>query len=71
MGNPLLNRVGANAAPHGADISAILQGFNTFRQGFQGDPNLIIKNALSSGKVTQSQVDSAYNTARQILGMLR
>jgi hypothetical protein len=62
--NPLANMGGAGM---GNNPMAIMQRFQEFRRQFpqNANPNEILNNLLSSGKVTQAQVEQATQMARQ------
>lgn len=50
----------------------MLQQFNQFRQSLNGqDPNAILNNLISSGKVTQAQVQQATELAKQFSFLIK
>lgn len=51
------------------DINQFMQGLNELKSK-GGDPNQIIQQMLSSGRITQSQLNMAVNRAQQIMKML-
>lgn len=51
-------------------IQQMLQQFNQFRQTFQGDPRQKVQELVNSGKVSQSQYNSAYQMAQQFQKMM-
>lgn len=51
-------------------ISALIQKFQQFQQGFKGDANQQIKQLLDSGKITQDQHNQALQMAQQLQKML-
>lgn len=68
MSNPLFNLLGGGQQqlpniPGLGNISGLLTQFNQFRQGFQGDPHQQIQQMLSSGQVSQDQVNQAIQLA--------
>lgn len=67
MANPLLNKVNNKGNNNNNGAIDFLNQFNDFRSNFQGNPNQILRNAINSGKVTQSQVDDAYNKAQKLM----
>ena len=50
--------------------NSLLQRFQQFRQGFQGDPRQQIQQMLNSGKVSQAQYNQAVQMANQLRQML-
>ena len=48
----------------------IIQQFNQFRQNFRGDPQQVLQQLMSSGKVSKQQYEQAANAARQLMKML-
>lgn len=48
----------------------IMQMFQQFQQSFRGDPQQMIQQMLNSGKVSQSQYNSAVQMAQQFQKML-
>ena len=62
--NPLFNALNGNCQ------SNMLQQFQRFMQQMQGkDPNQVINELVSSGKVSQAQLDAAQKQAQQMQGM--
>ena len=55
-GNPLMN---------------LIQQFQNFRRGFQGNPHQQVQQLLQSGRVSQAQYDNAVKMAQQLQGMLK
>lgn len=51
------------------DINQFMQGLNELKNK-GGDPNQMIQQMLSSGRITQSQLNMAVNRAQQIMRML-
>ena len=50
----------------------ILQRFNEFRNQMQGkDPNEVLNNLISSGQVTNEQVQQAVSQAKQLTNILK
>lgn len=48
----------------------ILQQFQQFQQSFKGDPQQVLQQLISSGKVSQQQIDQAMQMARQLRQMI-
>ena len=67
MSNPLFNLLGGGQQlpniPGLGNISWFLAQFNQFMQGFHGDPHQQIQQMLSSGQVSQDQVNQAIQVA--------
>lgn len=68
MSNPLFNLLGGGqqqlpSIPGLGNIGGLLNQFNQFRQGFHGDPHQQIQQMLSSGQVSQDQVNQAIQVA--------
>lgn len=61
MANPIYQALGGN------NQSNMLQQFQQFMNQMRGkDPNAIIQEMISSGKVSQQQLDAAQRQAQQI-----
>ena len=64
MANPIYQALGGN------NQSNMLQQFQQFMNQMRGkDPNAIIQEMISSGKVSQQQLDAAQRQAQQMQGM--
>ncbi len=64
MSNPLFNMLGGNRQ------NPMMQQFPEFMRQMKGkDPNAVINEMVSSGKLSQQQLDQAQHQARQISGM--
>ena len=62
--NPFFNAMGGNRQ------SNMVQQFVQFMQQMRGkDPNAIIKEKVSSGELTQAQLDQIQKQAQQMQGM--
>lgn len=62
--NPLFNALNGNRQPN------MLQQFQQFMNQMKGkDPNQMINELVSSGKVSQAQLDAAQKQAQQMQGM--
>lgn len=61
MSNPIFQALG------GQGQNPMLQNFQRFMQQMQGkDPNQIIQQMVSSGRISQAQLDQAQRQARQM-----
>ena len=64
MANPVYNALNGGRQPN------MLQQFQQFMNAMQGkDPNQILNELVSSGKVSQAQLDQAQRQAQQMQGM--
>lgn len=62
--NPFFQAMGGNKQPN------MMQQFQSFMQQMKGkDPNAIINEMVSSGKLTQEQLNQAQQQAQQMQGM--
>lgn len=65
MSNPLFQALGGKQQPH------MLQQFQQFMQQMQGkDPQKMINDMVSSGRISQDQLNQAQQQAQQIQGIL-
>lgn len=65
MSNPIYQAMNGNRQPN------MMQRFQQFAEQMKGqDPNQIIQQMVSNGKVSQAQLDEAQRQARQMQGML-
>ena len=62
--NPFFQAMGGNRQPN------MMQQFQSFMQQMRGkDPNAMIQELVSSGQVSQQQLDQAQKQAQQMQGM--
>ena len=62
--NPFFQAMGGNRQPN------MMQQFQSFMQQMRGkDPNAMIQELVSSGRVSQQQLDTAQKQAQQMHGM--
>ena len=62
--NPFFQAMGGNRQPN------MMQQFKQFMQQMKGkDPNAMIQELVSSGRVSQQQLDQAQKQAQQMQGM--
>lgn len=62
--NPFFQAMGGNRQPN------MMQQFQHFMSQMRGkDPNAMIQELVSSGRVSQQQLDAAQKQARQMQGM--
>ena len=70
MSNPLVNALGGANGSQGGSMN-MMQAFQQFMQQNQGkDPNEMIQQLLSSGKLNQQQLNQAQQMKKQIEGPL-
>lgn len=69
MSNPLLPQMG-NKMPQGGPAQ-MLQQFQQFRDQFQGDPQKMVQNLLSSGRMSQAQYNQLAQLANQLYPRLK
>ena len=68
MANPLMNILGVSSQ---ARNKSIVEQFRDFRNSFKGDPQAKINEMLSSGQITQSQLNQATEMAKMVQVMLK
>lgn len=62
--NPFFNAMGGNRQPN------MMQQFQQFMNQMRGkDPNAMIQEMVSSGRISQQQLDAAQKQAQQMQGM--
>lgn len=70
MSNPLFNALGGAQGQQGGPMN-MMQAFQQFMQQNQGkNPNEMIQQMLSSGKLNQQQLNQAQQMAKQMEGPL-
>lgn len=66
MANPLFKAMGGG---NSSQPMQFLQQFPRFMQQMRGkDPNAMLQNLVSSGKVSQQQLDAVQQQAQQMMG---
>ena len=68
MTNPLLQTLGVSSKSNNKNI---VEQFKEFKNSFQGDPQAKINELLTSGRVTQSQINQATEMANLIKGLMK
>ena len=68
MANPLMNILGVSSQ---TSSKSIVEQFRDFRNSFKGDPQAKINEMLSSGQITQSQLNQATEMAKMVQVMLK
>ena len=70
MANPFFNAMGGSQGPQGCPMN-MMQAFQKFMQQNQGkNPNEMIQQMLSSGRLNQQQLNQAQQMAKQMEGPL-
>lgn len=67
--NDLFNALGGK--PVQSPMMQMLNNFNQFRAGFNGDPKAEVEKLVKSGKVSQQQLNSVQAMANQLRGMIK
>lgn len=69
MPSPLYSTFGNQQSANSpfANMSGFLNRFNQFRQGFNGNPEQMVRQMINSGQMSQEQFNQASNMARQIM----
>ena len=65
MSNPLYSQMS------GMSGSDVISRFINFRQSFQGNPQQIVQSMLSSGRISQAQLDQAMQTAERLKSIIK
>lgn len=65
MSNPLYSQMS------GMGGSDVISRFINFRQSFQGNPQQIVQSMLSSGRISQAQLDQAMQTAERLKSIIK
>lgn len=68
MTNPLLQTLGVSSKSNNKNI---VEQFKEFKNSFQGDPQAKINELLTSGRVTQAQINQATEMANLIKGLVK
>ena len=68
MANPLMSVLGVSSQTNN---KSIVEQFKDFRNSFKGDPHAKINEMLSSGQITQSQLNQATEMAKMVQVMLK
>ena len=69
MNNPIFNTMMKNTPLGG--MQNLIQQYKQFRQTFQGDPQQKVQEMLSSGQITQEQVNQARSMATEFQKLMR
>lgn len=69
MNNSIFNAMMQNTPLGG--MQNLIQQYKQFRQTFQGDPQQKVQEMLSSGQITQEQVNQARSMATEFQKLMR
>lgn len=65
-----MNMMGQMGQSNDPGFANMIQRFQQWRQGFQGDPQQMVQQMLSNGQMSQQQFGQLQQMARQIMGMM-
>lgn len=65
MSNPLYSQMS------GMGGSDVVSRFIQFRKSFQGNPQQIVQSMVSSGRISQAQLDQAMQTAERLKSIIK
>lgn len=72
MSSPLFNALGGNQMPDPVgQFNKMMQDFQKFRAGFQGDPKAEVQKLLQSGQMSQQQLNQLQAMAQQFQQFLK
>ena len=75
MSNTLFNALGGAQAPAqmpglAGQFQQMMQQFQQFRAGFQGNPKQEVEKLIQSGKISQQQLNQLQSAAKQFMQFL-
>lgn len=66
----ILNQPAVSAqAPLMGNMMQMVNQFQQFKQNFQGDPKQAVMNLVSSGRISQTELQQLQQTAQQLQGL--
>lgn len=71
MANPLFKALGGQMPGPMGQFRRMMQQFQQFKAGFQGDPQQEVQKLLQSGKMSQQQLNQLQAMAKQFESFLR
>lgn len=71
MANSILTGAPRNPSAGSSNPLQILQQFQQFRNQFQGDPKKVIDQMLQSGRISESQLQTAMQMANQFRSLVK
>ena len=71
MANPLFQAFGGQMPGPMGQFQRMMQQFQQFKAGFQGDPQQEVQKLLQSGKMSQQQLNQLQAMAKQFESFLR
>lgn len=71
MANPLFQALGGQIPGHIGQFQRMMQQFQQFKAGFQGDPQQEVQKLLQSGKMSQQQLNQLQEMAKQFQSLMQ
>lgn len=71
MANPLFQALGGQMPGPMGQFQRIMQQFQQFKAGFQGDPQQEVQKLLQSGKINQEQLNQLQQMAKQFQNLMQ
>lgn len=71
MANPLFQALGGQMPGPMGQFQRMMQQFQQFKAGFQGDPKAEVEKMLQSGKISQDQLNKIQSMANQFQGLFK
>lgn len=71
MANPLFQALGGQMPGPMGQFQRIMQQFQQFKAGFQGDPQQEVQKLLQSGKISQQQLNQLLEMAKQFQNLMQ
>lgn len=71
MANPLFQALGGQMPGPMGQFQRMMQQFQQFKAGFQGNPQQEVQKLLQSGKMSQQQLNQLQAMAKQFESFLR
>ncbi len=71
MANPLFQALGGQMPGPMGQFQRIMQQFQQFKAGFQGDPQQEVQKLLQSGKISQQQLNQLLEMAKQFQSLMQ
>lgn len=70
MANPFRQAMGGPQGRQGGPMN-MMQAFQQFKQSFQGNPKAEVEKLLTSGRISQGQLNQLQAMAKQFQSMLK
>lgn len=71
MANPLFQALGGHMPGPMGQFQRMMQQFQQFKAGFQGDPQQEVQKLLQSGKMSQQQLNQLQEMAKLFQSLLK